>query len=105
MRGWLYLPLLLLCSCGAVSVSGGFQSTDVTEVGLVSFVQFTAISDGEGSLVNVTIVTLTEPGVSHNVVLCGNQHDAFAVNTFVRTRFRPGKTCGSILLIFIEQHG
>ncbi len=105
MRRWLLVPVLLLCSCGAVVVQTGFENTDITETGVVSFVQFTAVSDGHGSLINVTIVTLTQSGIGRDFRFCGNHPNRFPVNSLVSTRFRPGQNCGSLLSVAIERRG
>ena len=45
--------------------------------GTVSFVQFTAIFAGNGTLVNVTVVTLAVPPVANTFTFCGNQISQF----------------------------
>jgi hypothetical protein len=104
---WCGLPLLaLLCSCGPISLQSGFQGSDVTERGQVSFVQFTSVSDGRGSLIKVTIVTLSQPpGIGREFIFCGNLPGRFPVNALVTTRFRPGTPCASVVSVFIEQRG
>jgi hypothetical protein len=109
---WRLLSMLvipLLCACGGITLQGGFHPTTVTSSGLVSFVQFTSASDGNGSLVSVTIVTLAAvggtAGSAETLTLCGNHGPSFPLNTFVRMSFRPGPGCGTLLSVSTLQRG
>ncbi len=105
MRRWLCLFALLLCSCGAVTFRGSFQPGFSTATGFVSFVQLTVVSDGNGGMVNVTIVTLTQAGIPSNFTFCGSQRTLFPIDSTIEARFTPGVACGTIIAVVILQHG
>ena len=107
-RRWTQLLALLLLwmviGCGSTfRVSGALNvSNPSTAAGAVSFVQFTAIFDSAGTLVNVTIVTLANPAAANTFTFCGNQTSQFKMNDNVQVNFNPGKTCSS--LVSVAQH-
>ena len=81
--------LALVVGCGSsFRVSGALNVRNVSVVnGTVSFVQFTAIFNNSGTLVNVTSVTLTAPAVTNTFLFCGNQTSQFAMNSTVQVSF------------------
>ena len=100
MKRALVVVLVVLTGCGTVT----FQTTStpggaVTASGLVTFVQFTAILDGNGTLVNVTVVTLQQTGISQTLTFCGSQSSLFPLNQNMRVSFVPATTCGTIVAV------
>jgi hypothetical protein len=91
---------LLLIGCGTIRVSGALNSTNVSVVnGTVSFVQFTAIIGNNGSLVNVTVVTLFVPPGNNTFTFCGNQTSQFAMNSSVQVSFTPSQPCSGLVAV------
>jgi len=96
----LILPLLLiLVGCGTIHISGAINpSTMSVSTGTVSFIHFTAIFDSNGTLINVTIVTLVAPPAT-TFTFCGNQSSQFAMNTGVQVSFTPGQSCSNLVSV------
>ena len=70
MKRALVVLLVALIGCGTVTFQANSSPGNaVTASGLVTFVQFTAILDGNGTLVNVTVVTLQQTGSAPDVHL------------------------------------
>ena len=97
------LVLLLaaaLIGCGGVTFRGALLPANaVTVSGFVTFVQFTAMSDGNGSLVNVTVVTLVQSGLPQTFAFCGN-HDhvgTFLLSQNMQVSFVQATICGNIV--------
>jgi hypothetical protein len=100
MKRILVVLLVVLTGCGTVTFqSNTLGSNAVTVSGLVTFVQFTAILDGNGTLVNVTVVTLQQTGVSQTFTFCGSQSSMFPLNQNMRVSFVPAATCGNIVVV------
>ena len=79
MKRALVVFLVVLVGCGGVTFYSS-PGNAVTVSGLVTFVQFTAILDGNGTLVNVTVVTLQQTGVPQTFTFCGSQSSMFPLN-------------------------
>jgi hypothetical protein len=96
----LFLPLfLLVAGCGAIRVSGALNASNTsTSIGTVSFVHFTAIFGSNGTLINVTIVTLVAPP-ANTLTFCGNQSSQFTMNTAVQVSFMPGQSCSNLISV------
>jgi hypothetical protein len=91
---------LLLIGCGTIRVSGALNSSNVSVVsGTVSFVQFTAILDNNGSLINVTVVTLFVPPGNNSFTFCGNQTSQFAMDNSVQVSFTSGQPCSGLVAV------
>ena len=92
--------LIVLIGCGGATFQANSSpGSAVTVSGLVSFVQFTAILDGSGALVNVTVVTLQLTGVPQTFTFCGSQSSMFPLNQNMRVSFVPAATCGNIVAV------
>ena len=111
-RGWisfqrlaqlfLLFLLSLVSGCGSsFSVSGALNAPNMSvATGTVSFVQFTAIFDNSGTLVNVTVVTLTTPPMLNTFTFCGNQVSQFTMNSAVQVSFTSGTpTCSNLVSV------
>lgn len=96
---------LLLVGCGTIRVSGALNSSNVsTAAGTVSFVQFTAIFDSTGTLINVTVVTLAVPPITNMFTFCGNQASQFMMNSSVQVSFTPATTQTCSNLVSVAPH-
>jgi hypothetical protein len=92
--------LVVLIGCGAVTFqANGPPGNAVTVSGFVTFVQFTAILNGSGTLVDVTVVTLQQTGVPQTFTFCGSQRSMFPLNQNMRVSFVPAATCGNIVAV------
>ena len=92
------LAALIGCS-GVTFQANSSPGNAVTVSGLVSLVQFTAILDGSGTLVNVTVVTLQQTGAPQTFTFCGSQSSMFPLNQNMRVSFMPAATCGNIVAV------
>lgn len=100
MKQALVVLLVVLTGCGTVTFqANSAPGNAVTVSGLVTFVQFTAILNGSGTLVNVTVVTLQQTGVSQTLTFCGSQSSMFPLNQNMQVSFVPAATCGNIVVV------
>jgi hypothetical protein len=101
MKRLLLLLLLALIGCGGtVTFSGDtLPNNAVTVSGFVSIVQLTAVNDGNGTLINVTVVTLALQGTAQTLTFCGTQSNLFPINQNVRATFVPGANCSNIVAV------
>ncbi len=98
----LVLCLAILCtSCGNIFVRGAIQPGFSSITGFVSIVQISAVIGGNGTTVQVTIVTFLQDGMSSTINFCGDQSNQFPLNQNVRVDFTPGQTCGNIIIVVI----
>ena len=97
------IGLLAFTACGGVAFHATTQSgsTIQTTSGFVSIVQFSAVGNGNGTNVDVTFVTLTQPGTANQLAFCGNVVNQFPMNSFVQVNFTPAPTCVSFFRIVI----
>jgi hypothetical protein len=104
VRGWAWLLLVPLFSsligCGSFRVSGAINPSNVlVATGTVSFVQFTAIFDSKGTLINVTVVTLLVPPGTNTLTFCGNQASQFTMSSAVQVSFSTGQACSNLIAV------
>ncbi|MGI9102711.1 MAG: hypothetical protein ACR2IF_09740 [Terriglobales bacterium] len=98
MRRGLIFVLLLLTGCGGVQFGvHTLPANAVTTSGFVTIVQLTVVGDGNGSLINVTFVTLTQNGSAQTFTFCGSQSNLFFVNTNMQISFMPGASCATLV--------
>ena len=71
--------------------SNSSPGSAVTVSGFVTFVQFTAILNGSGTLVNVTVVTLQQTGLPQTFTFCGSQTSMFPLNQNMQREFYAGR--------------
>ncbi len=91
----LVVAFILLCvGCGNVFVHGVIQPGISSVNGLVSVIHITVV-DGK----TVTVVTFLGGGTSSIIGFCGDQRPRFPMNQDVRTDFRPGQPCNSIVAV------
>jgi hypothetical protein len=96
----LVLSSLLLAGCGTVVVRGALNGDNVVVAsGVVSIVRLTFASDGKGTSITVTVVTLLQSGTAQTLTFCGSQVSQFPMDAFVTTRFTSGTTCSTLLTV------
>jgi hypothetical protein len=105
-----FVPLVLifvlvvgLAGCGAVFV--GFVSNPgvvpSTISGTVAIVHLGFSADGDGTIVNVTQVTLVTPGIANTMAFCGDQRTLFPVNQSLRVEFTNGTLCSTLVSVVL----
>lgn len=101
MKRVLLLLLLGLIGCGGTVTfrANTLSGSAVTVSGFVSIVQLTAVSDPNGTMINVTVVTLAQQGTAQTLTFCGTQSTLFPVDQNVRATFVPGPSCANIVAV------
>ena len=106
------LAVLLSCvllvgstGCGNIFVQGALGGSGIvqTATGFVRVVEFTDVS-GNGTLIDVTLVTLLQNGRATTLTFCGDQRTQFPMNQFVTANFTPGQPCAEVLTIVVGFH-
>jgi len=93
------LLALSLTSCGSITAIGGFTPGQMVVVsGTVSSVQVTTTS-ANGSMIQVTFVTLQTNGMSNQLTFCGDNANRFPMNTSVQVNFNPAQNCNQIVVV------
>jgi hypothetical protein len=105
VKCFLLASLLLLSfslvNCGQVFVSGSTSFSDQQNLtGTVSLVELT-LSERDGVTIMITAVTLINAGMPTTINFCGDQRMQFPLNQSVRTNFRPGSSCSTVLTVII----
>jgi hypothetical protein len=102
------LPALLIVGlvisgvgCGNIFIRGAILSGTSTVSGFVSVVQFSTVIGGDGTMIQVTFVTLLQHGASSTIGFCGDQRSQFPMEQTVRAQFTPGQPCDSVIEITI----
>ncbi|HYN15097.1 MAG TPA: hypothetical protein VES66_04825 [Terriglobales bacterium] len=96
------LVCAFVCGCGAVRIQG-FVGSDVVSVsGFVSAVQVTTVAGANGTLIEVTFVTLQQTLGFTTTNFCGNVSARFPMNSFAQVSFKPGQPCSTIVVIIIN---
>jgi hypothetical protein len=103
---WSCLLLLVLLGvslslgCGSVYVAGAINpSGTVVTTGSVSFVALSVQSGPNGTLFNITAVTLAAPFGSSSLAFCGDQRASFPMNAVVRVSYTEGTGCSNLVTI------
>ncbi len=101
MKRALLALLLGLIGCGGTVTfrSSTLPNNAVSVSGFVSIVQLTAVGDGNGNMINVTIVTLAQQGSAQTFTFCGTQSSLFPIDQNVRATFVPGAACANIVVV------
>ena len=87
--------------CGNVFVRGALPGATSSISGSVSVVQLSAIIGENGTIVQITFVTLLQSGTASTVGFCGDQRSQFPMQQTIRAEFNPGRTCANIVTIVI----
>ena len=97
----LVLASLALAGCGGTVVVRGALNPGgtVTTSGTVSIVRLTFTSDSQGDAVQVTVVTLVQPGTAQTLNFCGSQVSQFPMDTSVTAKFIPGNSCATLVSV------
>jgi len=72
-----------------------------TASGFVSVVQVTNMPDGNGTFIDVTLITFLLNGNATTMTFCGDQRNQFPIDQFVRANFMPGQPCADIVTVVI----
>ncbi len=91
----------LLCGCGAVRIQGVLAPGVETVSGFVSGVQLIMVGSN-GTLIQVTVVTLQQTLGFTTTNFCGNVSAQFPMNSFAQVSFKPGPPCATIVVIVIN---
>ena len=75
-----------------------------TASGFVSVVQVTNMPDGNGTFIDVTLITFLLNGNATTMTFCGDQRNQFPIHQFVRANFTPGQPCADIVTVVIGFH-
>jgi hypothetical protein len=96
--GLMLVLIFVLTGCGAVFV--GFVSNPgvvpLTISGTVTIVQLGFVADGQGTIANVTAVTLVDLGRVRTMTFCGDQRTFFPINQSVKAEFTSGTLCSTL---------
>ncbi len=96
------LVCTVLCGCGAVRIQGFLNSDVVTVSGFVSGVQLIMVAGPNGTLIEVTVVTLQQTLGFTTTNFCGNVGAQFPMNSFAQVSFKLGQPCSTIVVIVIN---
>ena len=100
LRALAALLALFLAGCGSTfHISGAVNPDIVTTTGTVSFVHVSVSSDGNGTMVNVTVVTLLQASMTQTLTFCGSQMNQFPMNSPVKASFTPGTICATLVAV------
>jgi len=96
------LVCTVLCGCGAVRIQGVLNSDVVTVSGFVSGIQLVTVAGANGTLIQVTVVTLQQTLGFTTTNFCGDVGARFPMNSFAQVSFQPGQPCSTIVVIVIN---
>lgn len=99
--GLILVLIFMLTGCGAVFVGfvsnpGGVPSS---VSGTVTIVHLGFVDDGQGTVANVTIVTLVDLGLARTISFCGDQQTLFPINQTLRAEFTSGTLCSTLVSV------
>jgi|SRR5579862_6080059 C4-dicarboxylate transporter len=93
----------VLAGCGAVFV--GFVSNPgvvpTTMSGTVLIVFLGISADANGTVAQVTQVTLETSGVAKSMAFCGDQRTLFPINQSIKVEFTNGTPCSALVNVAI----
>ena len=99
--GLMFVLVVGLAGCGAVFV--GFVSNPgavpSTISGTVIIVHLGFSADGNGSIVNVTQVTLVNLGIANTMAFCGDEQSLFPINQSLKVEFANGTLCSTLVSV------
>jgi len=97
----IFVVAALLPGCGAVFV--GFVSNPSVVpssiTGTVTIVQLGFKGDGQGTVENVTVVTLADLGLVKTATFCGDQRTLFPISQSLRAEFTSGTLCSTLVSV------
>ena len=101
-----FVSSLAVTGCGKIFVRGELGGSSIlqTASGFVSVVQFTNMADGNGTFIDVTLITFLLNGNATTMTFCATRAINFAVDQFVRANFTPGQPCADLITVVIVFH-
>ena len=103
LLGLIFVLILVLTGCGAVFV-GFVSNPDVVPssiTGTVTIVQLGFVSDGLGTIANVTLVSFVDSGMTKSVTFCGDQQNLFPINQTLKAEFTKGTLCSTLVTVVL----
>jgi hypothetical protein len=99
--GLILVLIFLLTGCGAVFVGfvsnpGGVPSS---VSGTVTIVHLGFVDDGQGTIANVTMVTLVDLGLARTISFCGDQRAFFPIDQSMRAELTSGTLCSTLVSV------
>lgn len=95
------LLVTVLAGCGAVFVgfvsNPGVVSSSISGTVTIVFLGFSA--DSNGTVVNVTQVTLVNLGIAKTTAFCGDQRTLFPINQNLKVEFTNGTLCSTLVSV------
>ena len=99
--GLILVLVVGLSGCGAVFV--GFVSNPgvvpSSLSGTVTVVFLGISADANGTVVNVTQVTLVDLGIAKTLAFCGDQRTLFPINQSLKVEFTNGTLCSNLVSV------
>ncbi len=100
--GLMLVLVVGLASCGAVFVGfvsnpGGVVPSSISGTVIVVHLGFSA--DSNGTIVNVTQVTLVNLDTANSMAFCGDQQTLFPMNQTVKVEFTTGALCSTLVSV------
>ncbi len=92
----------LLCNgCGGSWVVAGNWGVSTTQhiTGMVSGVYLQYLTDINGIVQTMTVVTFMSAGVPTPITFCGDQSGMFPENEDVAVTYEPGKACSNLISV------
>jgi len=91
----------VLCGCGTVRIQGVLDPGVETVIGSVSGAQLIMVGSN-GTLIEVTVVTLEQTLGFTTTNFCANFVAQFPTNSFAQVSFKQGQPCSTIVVIVIN---
>jgi hypothetical protein len=99
--GLMLVLVVGLPGCGAVFVgfvsNPGVVPSSISGTVTIVFLGFSA--DGNGTVVNVTQVTLVNLGIAKTLAFCGDQRTLFPINQSLKVEFTKGTVCSNLVSV------
>jgi hypothetical protein len=92
---------LIWNSCGGSwTLAGKFGSSSIQHLtGEVSGLYLQYLTDSEGIVQTMTVVTFISAGVPTPLTFCGDQSGMFVENEDVTVKYQPGTACSTLLSV------
>jgi uncharacterized protein YceK len=101
LLGLIIVIIFALTGCGTVFV--GFVSnpgvTPSNISGTVTIVDLGFVADGQGAIVNVTLVTLVNLSITKTMTFCGDRQTLFPINQSLKVEFTNGTLCSNLVSV------
>ena len=101
-----FVSFLTVVGCGNILFRGDLGGNGIVQTasGFVSVVSVTNMPDGNGTFIDVTLITFLLNGNATTMTFCGDQRNQFPMDQFVRANFTPGQPCADIVTVVIGFH-